>query len=63
MSMSVETFHSVLAARGVPRDVYTTVEGYFAESLPALGSGERAALGEFAADHPEWNFHRYMTID
>jgi hypothetical protein len=26
-------------------------------------SGERAALAEFAADHPEWNFHRYMSID
>ena len=26
-------------------------------------SGERAALDEFAADHPEWNFHRYMAID
>ena len=114
MSMSVEDFHSVLDARGVPRDAYTTVEGYFAESLPALGSdgrprdialayidcdlysstvsvlefleprlkhgmilafddyycwtdsnvsGERAALDEFAAHHPEWNFHRYMSID
>jgi O-methyltransferase len=26
-------------------------------------SGERAALDEFAADHPEWNFHRYMSVD
>ena len=26
-------------------------------------SGERAALETFAADHPEWNFHRYMAID
>jgi O-methyltransferase len=26
-------------------------------------SGERAALEEFAAEHPEWNFHRYMAID
>jgi O-methyltransferase len=26
-------------------------------------SGERAALEEFAAKHPEWNFHRYMSID
>jgi O-methyltransferase len=114
MTWSVEDFHSVLATRGVPRDAYTTVEGYFAESLPPLGSdgqprdialayvdcdlysstvsvlafleprlkhgmilafddyycwtdsdvsGERAALDEFAADHPEWNFHRYMSID
>jgi O-methyltransferase len=114
MSWSVEDFHSVLATRGVPREAYTTVEGYFAESLPPLGSdgpprdialayvdcdlysstvsvlgfleprlkhgmilafddyycwtdsdvsGERAALDEFAADHPEWNFHQYMSID
>jgi O-methyltransferase len=114
MSMSVDDFHAVLATRGVPRDGYTTIEGFFAESLPPLGSdglprdialayvdcdlysstvsvleflaprlkhgmivafddyycwtdadvsGERAALGEFAADHPEWNFHRYMSID
>jgi O-methyltransferase len=114
MSMSVDDFHAVLASRGVPRDAYTTVEGFFAESLPPLGhdspprdialayidcdlysstvsvldfleprlkhgmilafddyycwtdtdvSGERAALDEFAADHPEWNFHRYMSID
>jgi O-methyltransferase len=114
MSMSVDDFHAVLAERGVPRDAYTMVEGYFAESLPPLGSdglprdialayvdcdlysstvsvlafleprlkhgmvlafddyycwtdtdvsGERAALDEFAADHPEWNFHRYMSID
>jgi hypothetical protein len=26
-------------------------------------SGERAALEEFAAEHPEWNFHRYKSID
>jgi O-methyltransferase len=114
MSMSVDDFHAVLGTRGVPRDAYTTVEGFFAESLPPLGangppadialayvdcdlysstvsvleflesrlkhgmivafddyycwtptdvSGERAALNEFAADHPEWNFHRYMSID
>jgi O-methyltransferase len=114
MSMGVEDFHSVLAVRGVPRDAYTTVDGYFAESLPRIGpdspprdialayidcdlysstvsvlgfleprlkhgmilafddyycwtesdvSGERAALNEFAADHPEWNFHRYTSID
>jgi O-methyltransferase len=114
MAMGVDTFHSTLAARGVPRDAYTTVEGYFAETLPPLGpdgaprdialayvdcdlyssalsvleflaprlkhcmilafddyycwtptdvSGERAALREFAAAHPEWNLHRYMAID
>ena len=114
MSMNVDDFHAVLASRGVPRDAYTTVGGFFAESLPPLGpdgpprdialayvdcdlysstvsvlefleprlkhgmilafddyycwtdtdvSGERAALDEFAADHPEWNFHRYMSID
>jgi O-methyltransferase len=26
-------------------------------------SGERAALEKFAAEHPEWNFHRYLAID
>jgi O-methyltransferase len=26
-------------------------------------SGERAALENFAAEHPEWNFHRYLAID
>jgi O-methyltransferase len=35
--MSVDDFHAVLATRGVPRDGYTTIEGYFAESLPPLG--------------------------
>jgi O-methyltransferase len=110
----VEAFRGALARRGVPRDAYTPVEGYFAESLPRLGpdgpprdialayvdydvysstvtvlqfleqrlkhgmivafddyhcwtdsdvSGERAALAEFAADHPEWNFQRYLSID
>jgi O-methyltransferase len=114
MAMGVEGFHSVLTTRGVPRDTCTTVDGYFAESLPRLGSdgplrdialayidcdvysstvsvlellrprlehgmilafddyycwtesqvsGERAAVDEFAADHPEWNIHRYMSID
>jgi hypothetical protein len=114
MSMTVDDFHSVLANRGVPRGAYTTIEGYYAESLPRLGSdgeprdialayidcdlysstvtvleflaprlkhgmilafddyycwtdadvsGERAALDEFAAEHPAWNFHRYMSID
>jgi O-methyltransferase len=114
MSMSLDGFYATLDTRGVPRDAYTPVEGYFAESLPRLGpdgpprdvalayvdcdlysstvavlrfleprlkhgmivafddyycwtdsdvSGERAALGEFAADHPEWNFHRYLSID
>jgi hypothetical protein len=114
MSMSVEAFQAVLARRGVPRDAYTPVEGYFEESLPRLGpdgppcdialayidcdlysstvsvlefleprlkhgmivafddyycwtdcnvSGERAALGEFAADRPEWHFQRYLSID
>jgi O-methyltransferase len=114
MAMSLDAFHATLATRGVLREAYTPVEGYFTESLPRLGrdgppgdialayvdcdlysstvtvldfleprlkhgmivafddyycwtdsdvSGERAALGEFAADHPEWNFHRYRSID
>ena len=25
-------------------------------------SGERAALGEFLAAHPEWNFHRFKDV-
>jgi O-methyltransferase len=38
VSTDVDEFHSVLAARGVPRDAYTTLEGDFADSLPRLGS-------------------------
>ena len=113
MAMSIESFHSTAESRGVPRDAYTTVAGYFEDSLPPLGadgapadialayidcdlysstatvlefleprmkhgmivafddyycwtdtdvSGERNALGEFEAAHPEWHFHRYRDF-
>lgn len=109
----VEKFHEEVAARGVPRNAYTTVEGYYDKSLPPLGtnggpvdialayvdcnmysstvsvfeflaprlkhgmvigfddyycysagdvSGERAALREFMAAHPQWSFLRYKEI-
>ena len=34
----VENFHADCAKQGVPRDAYTAVEGYFADTLPPLGS-------------------------
>jgi O-methyltransferase len=34
----VEAFHSRCAAKGIPRDAYTTVEGFFADTLPPLGA-------------------------
>jgi O-methyltransferase len=37
-------------------------DGYYCWTESQV-SGERAALDEFAAEHPEWNFHRYMSID
>jgi O-methyltransferase len=33
----VEGFHATCAGFGVPRDAYTAVEGYFEDTLPALG--------------------------
>ena len=34
----VERFHEACAAHGIPRDAYTAVEGYYADTLPPLGS-------------------------
>lgn len=36
----VDAFHAVCAEHGVPRDAYTAVEGYYEDSLPALGETE-----------------------
>lgn len=36
----VERFHEDCARLGVPREAYTVVEGYYSESLPAIGDGE-----------------------
>src|SRR5919106_1046248 len=74
MSMSVEAFQAVLARRGVPRDAYTPVEGYFEESLPRLGpdgppsasSRPTVPSGTFSATCPStgvgspswWRTHR-----
>jgi hypothetical protein len=33
----VENFHAACAQHGVPRDAYTTVEGFYNETLPAIG--------------------------
>jgi O-methyltransferase len=35
----VEAFHATCAGFGVPRDAYTTVEGYYEDTLPPLGTG------------------------
>ncbi|MBI2710889.1 MAG: hypothetical protein HYX34_14535 [Actinobacteria bacterium] len=35
----VDKFHDACAAHGIPRDAYTAVEGYYEQSLPALGTG------------------------
>jgi hypothetical protein len=109
----VENFHRACERHGIPRGAYTTIEGYYRDSLPPLGaegaptdialayidcdlysstvsvleflaprlkhgmivafddwfcwsptdvSGERAALAEFLAAHPEWRFDRYQNI-
>ena len=34
----VENFHAACGRNGVPRSAYTTVEGYYNESLPPLGA-------------------------
>jgi O-methyltransferase len=34
----VEAFHATCARFGVPRDAYTAVEGYYEDTLPALGA-------------------------
>lgn len=36
----VEQFHEAVARFDVPREAYTTVEGYYDQSLPAIGDGE-----------------------
>jgi O-methyltransferase len=108
----VAKFHDACAEKGVPPDAYTAIEGYYEDSLPAIGdgapddialayidcnmysstvtvleflaprlkhgmivgfddyflwsprqvSGERAALEQFCARHPEWHFQRYRDI-
>jgi hypothetical protein len=109
----IENFYKDCDGHGVPRDAYTAIEGYYADSLPPLGddqpptdialalldcnlysstvtalevlaprlkhgmilavddyylwsstevSGERAALREFEATHPQWHLHRYRDI-
>ena len=108
----VDQFHEAVARFDIPREDYTTVEGYYDQSLPAIGdgeprdlalayvdcnmysstvsvmeflaprlkhgmivafddyydyspdhlSGERAALHEFLAEHPEWHFQFYRHI-
>lgn len=109
----VGNFHRACEQHGIPREAYTTVEGYYRDTLPALGangapddialayvdcdiysstvsvlefleprlkhgmivafddwfcwspttlSGERVALREFLASHPEWHFDRYQNI-
>ena len=111
--VTLDDFHVACERRGVPREAYTAVEGYYEETLPPLGtdappadialayldcnlysstvtaldflaprmkhgmivafddwfcwsaanvSGERIALAEFQADHPEWHFHRFGNI-
>ena len=34
----VEAFHATCANFGVPRDAYTTIEGYYEDTLPPLGA-------------------------
>jgi O-methyltransferase len=34
----VEAFHAACAKMGIPRDAYTAVEGFFEDTLPALGT-------------------------
>ena len=109
----VDNFHAANERHGVDRAQYTTVEGFYKDTLPALGaagvptdialayvdcdiysstvavldflaprlkqgmivafddyfcwtetgpSGERHALAEFLAEHPEWHFDRYRNI-
>jgi hypothetical protein len=108
----LQAFHDLCERNGVPRTAYTAVQGFYEDSLAAIGdgaprdialayvdcnlysstvtvldflaprlkhgmivafddyfcwsstnvSGERAALGEFLADHPQWNFHRFKDV-
>lgn len=39
MAMDVETFRTTLRRAGVPDEAYTTVAGYYDESLPKIGDG------------------------
>lgn len=48
MAMSESDFHEVCARRGIPRDRYTTVAGYYSESLSPQASGPRPDLISFA---------------
>lgn len=41
MAMSEPEFHATLARRGVPRDRYTTVPGYYADTLATGAPGPR----------------------
>ena len=34
----IDNFHAAVASHGVPRNAYTSVEGYYSETLPALGT-------------------------
>jgi hypothetical protein len=36
----VDKFHEACAEKGVPREAYTAVEGYYDETLPALGADD-----------------------
>lgn len=108
----VEKFYEACDEHGIPRDAYTAVEGYYEDSLRAIGdgaprdialayidcnmysscvtvleflaprlkhgmivafddwfcwtptgvSGEKEALQEFLAAHPQWHFDRYKDV-
>ena len=60
MYSSTVTALEFLAPR-MKHGMIVAFDDYFLWS-PTQVSGERAALHEFLADHPEWNFYRYKEI-
>jgi len=43
MAMSVERFHEACRQNGIPGDAYTTVAGYYDDTLPRMGATEEPA--------------------
>ena len=60
MYSSTVTVFEFLAPR-LKHGMIVAFDDYYCWSSTNV-SGERAALGEFLAAHPEWNFHRFKDV-